>query len=345
MANTITRLSANGNFTIAGQFDEVTFNPNQTGYYKNLAVNSNNFAFGGYNRTVTFNSTTAPDGTQTGVLVKETSDAVNTIHGAGLQLNTFVAGTIYTVSLYAKNYSGDRQIMFGFGQNYVGYTGVNPNYAYGIFNLVTGTASVQLSSGGNPSVAISNIGSGWYRCSLTFTPTISASGGIDIQLVSPGPATSYIGNGTSGIYLWGAQSEAGRIATIYEPTGANSIPSANIAYKLDTTGNYYTAGPIDEVSFNPNQSGYRKNLWPYSQQLNDATYTFYQVGTTVVNNATIAPDGFSPAQLIKEDSSTGAHILRPLPPMDRSLFRTISVYIKAFGRTSVRLQDNSYNNN
>ena len=288
MANTITRLSANGNFTIAGQFDEATFNSNQNSYRKNLAVNSNNFAFGGYNRTVTFNSTTAPDGTQTGVLVKETSDAVNTIHGAGLQLNTFVAGTTYTVSLYAKNYSGDRQIMFGFGQNYVGYTGVNPNYAYGIFNLVTGTASVQLSSGGNPSVAISNIGSGWYRCSLTFTPTISASGGIDIQLVSPGPATSYIGNGTSGIYLWGAQAEAGRIATIYEATGANAIPSANTAYKLDTTGNYYTAGPIDEVSFNPNQNGYRKNLLSYSISPNittGATSPYYNWAGTFANTS------------------------------------------------------------
>ena len=246
------RTDSAGNNYIANIYDEVTYNP-ASGVQKNLFVSSNNFSYGGYSRTITANATLAPDSTQTASLMIESSDSVLSFHGASNQFvtvttGTFVAGTTYTISLYIKNYSGDRKIIFGLGTPWFR----NAGYSYGIFDPTTGVAGIFLSTGATPTVSMQDVGNGWYRCRVTTTPTItwpinSPSYGLDIQLTNLSNSNNYIGNGTSGMYLWGGQAEQETTATMYVPT-VNSLPTPRFAQSTEFTGNVYVSGNYDEVS-------------------------------------------------------------------------------------------------
>ena len=86
----------------------------------------------------------------------------------------------------------------------------------GYYNLSTGAVI----SGANASIV--SVGNGWYRCIVTGTPVNTNS----LIYLASGGAASYTGDGTSGVYIWGAQLEAGAFATSYIPTTSASVTRA-----------------------------------------------------------------------------------------------------------------------
>jgi hypothetical protein len=79
------------------------------------------------------------------------------------------------------------------------------------FNLTSGTVT----GGTNP--FIQNFGNGWYRIGATFTAT-QASNNFILFLYDASGNVSYTGDGTSGLFVFGAQVEVGSVATSYIPT-------------------------------------------------------------------------------------------------------------------------------
>ena len=166
--------------------------------------------------TITTNATTAPDGTTTAFLFAP--DSTNGLHIIR-QSNTFT-NTTYTISVFLKQ-AGRRYVQVAFGGATLGL----PSYDYrrGVFDLQDG---VVYSAPTNGTATIQDTGNGWYRCSVTITVVTGGSANFDIYHVdSTDPTITTIsdGNGTDGIYIWGAQLEESPIATSYIPTTTGSV--------------------------------------------------------------------------------------------------------------------------
>ena len=159
--------------------------------------------------TVTANATTAPDGTTTAdKLIPSGSTSAKTI----LQNSGITAGVLYTQTVYAKA----AELAFVQIATSSGFT----TGAYWNFDLSTG--SIASSDPGTSSASIESVGGGWYRLQMTEIATATtASGRFVICALSADSASrlaTMTGDGTSGIYLWGAQLNYGSTATAYLPT-------------------------------------------------------------------------------------------------------------------------------
>jgi hypothetical protein len=153
----------------------------------------------------------APDGTLTGDKLVENTET-NT-HFAREAVSGLADDTSYTFSVYAKA-SGRDVIAL------VVRTKAN-GFPVGYFNLATGTLGSKNTSGTS---TITNVGNGWYRCSVTQNIGSGATNPEFFLLTCPSDGVqNYTGNGFSGIFIWGAQLEAGAFATSYIATVATTI--------------------------------------------------------------------------------------------------------------------------
>jgi len=169
----------------------------------NLLTYSEDFADASWVKirsTVTSNTIIAPDGTLTGDKLVATSVAESHVVYKSVLANTI------TFSCYAKAGEYNHLILF---------TGSFGRW----FNLTTGTIGVFYTN--ETTASITDAGDGWYRCSITFT--IASGDNVYIGVSNADATLSYTGNGYSGIYIWGAQLEAGAFPTSYIKTEASQV--------------------------------------------------------------------------------------------------------------------------
>jgi hypothetical protein len=208
------------------------------------------------------------------------------------------------------------------------------------FNLATGAVVAGTTGGASfVSAAITAVGDGWYRCSLSLsgmasTPTVTIIGYPSTGATLDAYGVQYTGDGVSGIYLWGAQlSDSASLDPYVGSYGA--APSAAAAHgpRLDFDGSTLAArGLLVEET--------RTNLLQRSAEFDDGYWTKTNLVTTGMANAGLAPDGTSTAdKLIEDTTSNVVHGVSRASLATSGTTYTLSAYVKAAGRTFVYLND------
>lgn len=186
--------------------------------------------------SATANATTAPDGFSTADALIEDTTATNNHYAAAIvSVETDVP---YSMSVYIKAMAG-RNVRLSLPSTFFG--GVSTGAT---FDASTG-AVISVSSG--TVAATESVGGGWYRVSVSKVATATGSITVSI-LLSNGSSTTYTGDGTSGVYLWGAQFDANDPPAAYQPIHSTYGPFINGAGQTGPTV------VIDGAS--PNETGY-----------------------------------------------------------------------------------------
>jgi hypothetical protein len=231
--------------------------------------------------STTLNAATSPDGSSNATLMFENTQNANRFIGQAIG----VTNAAHTVSIFAKAKERKR-IMFR--ESSVSGTSAT-------FDLQSGTV---VGSEGSPITSIQPFRDGWYRCVMTYTPSSASTRTHSVYLM-PDSGTSfatstYTGDGTSGVFLFGFGVEAGAFPSSYIPT---------------TTGTFTRSADFAQI-IGSNFGVTRTNLLSRSEEFDNASWTKTQLnafGSGSIANAIAAPNGSVTADLITENTATTIH--------------------------------------
>lgn len=173
------------------------------------------------------NTVAAPDGTVTAEKITEdTATGAHTIGSSNVTAVNKNVQQTFSVFLKAAGRTAARLVISAFAGDTITAD----------FNLTAGSVTAQANSGTGSGAAgrIEACGDGWYRCALSGVPSTTAATTVacSISLGNGVSFSSYTGDGTSGLYVWGAQLEAG--AHVNYPTSYIPTTSAAASRSADS---------------------------------------------------------------------------------------------------------------
>ena len=163
--------------------------------------------------TIVDNAIASPDGyVNAAKLVENSANAGHYMYVAA----TFAVGNYYTYSVFAKK-GGTDYLQLLMSSNSFSIT------AYANFDLLNGVVGTV---GANTTAKIEALANDWYRLSTTYLCGTSGTQNSSLFLADSSTmarAGSYLGNGTNGAYLYGAQYEAGSYSTSLINTSGTAV--------------------------------------------------------------------------------------------------------------------------
>jgi hypothetical protein len=255
------------------------------------------------------NSTLAPDGTNSGLLIQNFVNPSSVTCAFISVLTAVSAGQVYTCSIYLKAGTNPDTTIWAIYDvpTSVGYGNTNIFWSNGVPTATNGAT-------------VTSVGNGWYRISLIATVPSGQTNMVALLYPSSG-------SGSKNVYCWAPQFELGTFATSFIPTTPAFTSRASSATYFDATGILRTAPknnarygyemPYKQVDFyagnNLTVSGNNQivagtsgslkpqglileaaatNLATYSYNLSTANtgYYFTGAGSFAVTGETTAPD-------------------------------------------------------
>ena len=188
-----------------------------------------NAAWTRYYCSIATNATAAPSGGVTAEKIVEDTTA-GASHGVATSI-TASSGTAYTISVYVK--AAGRSLVairtYGAAAPVVGAAS-----SFDLANGVTGNVAASHGAGITPA------GDGWYRIQLTVTAAASDTLQFRLLAMTGASTFTYTGDGASGLYVWGAQIEAGSCPTSYIPTTTAVVRAADV-WAIPATTDWFVA--------------------------------------------------------------------------------------------------------
>jgi len=243
--------------------------------------------------SISANTINAPDDTLTADTIVE--NTANGQHGLS-QFNVNITnGDILTMSIYVK-FNGRRYILLQ-----------DPYSGNGAFfdilnGVVLGTVVSALDK------KIEYIRNGWYRCSVTHIG-VGATSGLQTVLSQNGISVLYTGDGSSGVYIWGAQLEKSNKATSYIPTTttvvtrpADNVRNNTIGYDNEESTIFVRA----KLNFTTDYQGIA-TLWDGDDIYNGYITMYYYISGGVRYIAFDTYNGFDTNQYLYTAPSDGVY--------------------------------------
>ena len=237
----------------------------------------------------------APNGTITAD--KVTANSATSAHFLRRNAST-TAGQEITLAVFAKAAEYDYIAV---------YAGTAGKGKY--FDLNSGAILGNLISAPNDA-RITDVGDGWYLCEIDVTAATNDA--LSIYLSDTGSRFSFLGDGSSGVYLWGAhlyRSDLGGMVDNPDqpPSRASYVPTTSSAKYLPRIGHHVFNGSAWVNEGLLAESEARTNVLLKSGEFN--TWPT-RIKVTVTDDAVISPDGNESASTVVLTTVSGEHYVQ-----------------------------------
>lgn len=265
--------------------------------------------------TISVNPIAPPSGISNCGKVME--DSNNNLHSYG-QIFTYQKGSIYTQSWYLK--AAENQFI---QLNMTG--GAFGAFSYANYDLINGIVTV---TGSTCTAAMTAVGNGWYKCSVSALATTSTSGTSAIVMIKTGTDVRvpvYVGTAGNGVYFAAPQLDRSVTVRSYNST------TSSIYY-----GPRFDYHPTTLVSRGLQIEESRTNLCTNSSDFSNATWTKTDITVTSTNNT--SPENIANATLLTEGSAGTALLYSAATTITATAVVIGSVFLKKGNHDWIRIQ-------
>jgi hypothetical protein len=267
-----------------------------------------------------------------------TEQAVTNTAYLGSQNYTTVANTSYTYSVWVKQNTGSRN----YYQLRVG--GLGAGVPFVTYHL-SGAGSIDEFGGSYlDSYSITAGPTGWYKLTMTITPTSAATTTyffLCVAAPSGGEIPSITGDTGNSFLVFGAQVSSTGESVLNETTTSIHRQYASTLKSVSTAGQprfeYGIDGQSAGTSLGILVEGQTTNLLPNGAtgyNLSNA-FSWNKINANVVQNAAIAPTGELEATHFYEDTATATQQRFDVPVTVSAAAHTLSGYFKSAGRDEI----------